>query len=104
MKKLAITLFVFISINGISFADEIHLQGDVVLKGKVIQVTEKHIEYDPEGARPFDLCPKDQVIKIVYSDGRVEEYSFKDEIFLFFYLRFLFCLCIGDFFKGWNLK
>jgi hypothetical protein len=50
-------------------ADEIHLQGGDILRGKIIQVTPQSIEYDPEGTRAFDIIPRGQISKIVYDDG-----------------------------------
>ncbi len=50
-------------------ADEIHLQGGEILRGKIIQVTSQSIEYDPEGTRAFDIIPRGQISKIVYDDG-----------------------------------
>lgn len=69
MKKL---LFVLVLIIATSvWADEIHLSDGRVFKGKIIRVTVKHIEYDPEGEKPFDLLPRGQIEKIVYDDGKV---------------------------------
>ncbi len=82
---MRIFLFLFlvcILFIGSLFADEIHLNDGSVIKGKILQVTEKKIEYDPDGDRPFGMFPTDQVTKIVYDDGKVIQISFKDEIYL----------------------
>lgn len=69
MKKL---LFVLIlTIATAAWADEIYLSDGRVFKGKIIRVTAKHIEYDPEGEKPFDILPRGQIEKIVYDDGKV---------------------------------
>jgi hypothetical protein len=58
---------------GPSYADEIHLNDGTVFKGTIIRITDKHIEYDPEGESPFDILPRGQIAKIVYDSGRVVE-------------------------------
>lgn len=50
-------------------ADEIRLKGGTVIKCKIVQVTPKFIEYDPEGSRAFDIIPRDQIVEIIYNDG-----------------------------------
>lgn len=52
-----------------SIADQIHLKDGSIINGKIIQVTPKTIEFDPEGSRPFDVLVRDQVIMIKYDDG-----------------------------------
>jgi RNase P/RNase MRP subunit p29 len=52
------------------FGDEIHLQGGNIIKGKVIQVTEKDVEYRLGKDRVFDVVNKSAVVKIIYDDGR----------------------------------
>ncbi len=69
MEKLSFLLF-FIIVSA-AWADEIHLNDGRVFKGKIIQVTVKHIEYDPEGDKPFDILPRGQIEKIVYDDGKI---------------------------------
>ncbi len=81
MKSYFLSFLILFLFYTVLFADEIHLQDGIIIKGKIIQLTEKHIEYDPEGGRPFDLCPRGQVKKIVYDDGRVVRSSFRDKIF-----------------------
>jgi hypothetical protein len=61
-----ITIFLFLT--NLS-ADEIRLKGGTVIKCKIIQVTPKYVEYDPEGSRTFDMIPRDQIVEIVYDDG-----------------------------------
>jgi hypothetical protein len=56
-----------------SYADEIHLNDGTVVKGAIIRITDRHIEYDPEGESPFDIFPRGQIAKIVYDSGRVVE-------------------------------
>jgi hypothetical protein len=70
MKTVIIALFLIFYISN-SFADEIRLKDGTVIKCKIIQVTPKYIEYDPEGARTFDMLPRDQVVVIIYNDGTV---------------------------------
>lgn len=56
-----------------SYADEIHLNDGTVVRGAIIRITDKHIEYDPDGESPFDILPRGQIAKIVYDSGRVVE-------------------------------
>ncbi len=81
MKNYLLSFLTILSFYSYSFADQIHLQDGTIIKGQIIQLTEKYIEYNPEGNRPFDMCPRGQVKKIVYDDGRVVQYSFKDKIY-----------------------
>lgn len=73
MKQYLITaislLLIFFSHN--LAADQIHLKDGSVINGKIIQVTPKTIEFDPEGSRPFDVLVRDQVIMIKYDDGTI---------------------------------
>jgi hypothetical protein len=39
-------------------ADEIHLNDGQVIRGKVLKVTERTIEYDPEGDEPSTSFPR----------------------------------------------
>lgn len=70
MKTAIMALFIFLSIS-YTFADEIRLKDGTVIKGKILRVTPKYIEYDPEGARAFDMLPRDQIAVIIYKDGTV---------------------------------
>jgi hypothetical protein len=69
MKRLSLLLFFIIA--SAAWADEIYLNDGRIFKGKIIQVTVKHIEYDPEGDKPFDILPRGQIQKIVYDDGKI---------------------------------
>ncbi|MBN2159506.1 MAG: hypothetical protein JW807_08930 [Spirochaetes bacterium] len=57
------------------YADQIFLSDGTSVKGTVIQVTDREIEYDPEGDRAFDVVDRSSVTKIVYADGRVVSYQ-----------------------------
>ncbi len=70
MKKALVILIIFLSYP--LWADSIYLNDGTVVKGKVIRITDKYIEYDPEGDRPYDFFPRGQISKIVYDDGREE--------------------------------
>ncbi len=75
MKKYLVIIFILCAAAllcaGTVYADEIHLNDGTVIKGKIIQVTEKAIEYDPEGDEPFAMIPRGQIFKIVYDSGNV---------------------------------
>lgn len=58
-------------LSSIGYADEIHLKDGTVIKGKIIRVTEKSIEYDPEGEIPFDIYPREKALKLKYDNGTV---------------------------------
>ena len=70
MKKYLIFAIITLFVSN-SYSDEIHLRDGTVVKGKIIQLAPKYIEYDPEGDKPFDLLPRGQIIKIIYDDGKV---------------------------------
>ncbi len=67
MKQLLFVLLLCISAP--VFADEIHLQDGSIYRGRIIQVTPQHVEYDPDGPRAFDIIPRGQIQKLVYDDG-----------------------------------
>ncbi len=69
MKKTVIVMFIFLWGSAL-LADEIHLNDGQVIRGKILKVTERTIEYDPEGDEPFDVFPRGQIMKIVYDSGR----------------------------------
>lgn len=51
-------------------ADTIHLKNGETLSGKILRVSETNIEYDPDGEIPFDTVRRDDVVKMVYSNGK----------------------------------
>lgn len=59
------------SFTGISFAEQIFLDDGSVLKGAIIQISDREIEYDPEGEKAFDVVDKARVSRILHDDGRV---------------------------------
>ncbi|HSV95871.1 MAG TPA: hypothetical protein VLM75_02935 [Spirochaetota bacterium] len=69
MKKTAIA-FLIVLWGPVLAADEIHLNDGQVIHGKILKVTERTIEYDPEGDEPFDVFPRGQILKIVYDGGK----------------------------------
>ena len=69
MKKTVIVVFIFLWGSAL-LADEIHLNDGQVIRGKILKVTERTIEYDPEGDEPFDVFPRGQIMKIVYDSGK----------------------------------
>ncbi|MBP7603366.1 MAG: hypothetical protein KBA15_05530 [Spirochaetes bacterium] len=68
--KQAIIAFAVVLWASVLLADEIHLNDGQVIRGKVLKVTERTIEYDPEGDEPFDVFPRGQIQKIVYDSGK----------------------------------
>lgn len=69
MKQAIIALAVVLWASVLT-ADEIHLNDGQVIRGKIVRVTERTIEYDPEGDEPFDVFPRGQILKIVYDSGK----------------------------------
>ncbi len=67
MKRILFILMLCTSAT--AFADEIHLQDGSIYRGRIIQVTPQHVEYDPQGPRAFDIIPRGQIQKLVYDDG-----------------------------------
>ncbi len=74
-SRICLTAIAFLLFLAPLRADEIHLKDGKVIKGKIIQITPKNIEYDPEGPKVFDVYPRDQVSRIVFDDGRVVMFS-----------------------------
>jgi hypothetical protein len=84
MKRLFYSILILAAFYGLSFADEIYLNDLKIIKGKIIQVTDKNVEYSQEG-KPFLIVPRDQVFKIKYDNGQVvqiAEIKGTDKIFL----------------------
>ena len=55
-----------------------------VIKGKIIQVTDKNVEFSQEG-KPLLIVPRDQVFKIKYDDGQevqIADLKGQDKIYL----------------------
>ncbi len=51
--------------------DMIYLKNNTIKYGKVLRVGDIHIEYDPEGEHPFDVCVRKDVEKIIYKNRKV---------------------------------
>ena len=69
MKIIKIIAVLILSTN--VYADEIHLVNGSILHGKVIDITEKNIEYNPDNSRPFDIIAKYKVKQIINNNGDV---------------------------------
>lgn len=85
MKTLFSIIFIFCFSNACLFADEIYLKDSKVIKGKILNVTEKNIEYSEEKGKPFLVIPRDKVAKIKYDNGeivQIPEEKRIDKIFL----------------------
>lgn len=50
--------------------DAILLKNEKILYGKILRVTNKNIEYDPQGNIPFDIVARKNVQKIIYRNGK----------------------------------
>jgi hypothetical protein len=84
MKKLFYILLLLPAFYSLSFADEIYLNDLSIIKGKIIQVTDINVEYSQEN-KPFITVPKNQVYKIIYDNGRIDQIAdvkVLDKIFL----------------------
>jgi hypothetical protein len=80
MKKIYFTMMILILGSAYLYADEIYLKDNSVIQGKIITVTAKTIEYDPEGDIPYDTIDRSKVVKIVYDNGKevvLNEKAFK---------------------------
>ena len=73
MKIFFLFAFIFLcqSIFGQKL-DEIVKKDNSRIKGKIIDIKDEYIEFDPEGDIPFIIINKTNVSAIIYSDGRVE--------------------------------
>ena len=74
MRKFILSI-VLIFAATVAYADTIYLKDGTVVKGRIIQITESRIEFNPGAGRAFDVVDKGTVIKIVYDDGRVVNYA-----------------------------
>jgi RNase P/RNase MRP subunit p29 len=84
MKKILFSLLIITAIYSFSSADEIYLNDLSIIKGKIIQVTDKNVEYSQEG-KPLLIVPRDKVFKIKYDNGQVvqiAEIKGTDKIYL----------------------
>ncbi|MBN2402430.1 MAG: hypothetical protein JXN64_08510 [Spirochaetes bacterium] len=83
--RIIFSILVFLCFfYGISFADEIYMNDLSVIRGKIIQVTDKNVEYSQEG-KPFLIVPREHVFRIKYDDGQVVQIADikgRDKIFL----------------------
>ncbi len=70
MKKLIFPLWMIL-FSTVLYADQIFLGDGTVLKGKIIQIGEHDVEFDPEGPVAFDVVDARSVVRIVYDDGKV---------------------------------
>ncbi len=68
MKKTIITLVMLLSVQAL-YADVIYLNDGKIINGRIIRVTGKTIEYDPDGEIPFNIIKRESVLKIVYDNG-----------------------------------
>ncbi|MBN1534027.1 MAG: hypothetical protein JXA20_15260 [Spirochaetes bacterium] len=75
MKRAAIVALL-LSWTTMLLADRIILRDSTEIRAKVIQVTKRGVEYNPGGDKAFDVIPRDQLMKIVYDDGREERFVF----------------------------
>jgi hypothetical protein len=72
MKKRAILMISIVMVCcGILRADTIFLKNGQTFSGKILRVTDANVEYDPDGPIPFDFVERENVLKLVYSNGRV---------------------------------
>ncbi len=69
--KIIIAIAAILLVGPSLFADEIYLSDGGVLKGSIIQITDTGVEYDPEGARAFEVIDKTTVAKIKYDNGTI---------------------------------
>lgn len=69
LSSLILSSLFIISYSPDARADEIRLKDGTIITGKIIQVTTRNIEYNPDGPRPFELIERDMVVEIIYSDG-----------------------------------
>jgi hypothetical protein len=73
MKTYFYIIFILISSLNILIADEIYLKNSKIIKGEVLQITVKNVEYREYNGLPFLIVPIDQVEKIVYSNELKKE-------------------------------
>jgi len=83
--KLIFIFVFFFSLVSYSVADELIMKDDRVLKGRVVQINDKNVRYEPEPGKAEEI-PVEGVKKIRYDDGR--EFTFAgmpplDSIYLY---------------------
>ncbi len=68
MKKIIIILVMILPVQ-VLYSDVIYLNDGKTVNGRIIRVTGKTIEYDPDGDIPFNIVKRESVSKIVYDNG-----------------------------------
>jgi opacity protein-like surface antigen len=69
-QKLLNTLIVITVSSSFLFADTINKKNGEELSGKILRITDKTIEFDPDGEIPFDIVTISEIENIVYSNGQ----------------------------------
>ncbi|MCP4131002.1 MAG: hypothetical protein GY754_08485 [bacterium] len=70
MKNKTIWLIcAIILISSNAFADYIYLKSGLIVRGKIVRITNNDVEYDPQGEVQFAIYPKKDVKKVVFSNG-----------------------------------
>jgi opacity protein-like surface antigen len=64
----------------VEFTDRIFLKDNSVISGKVTGTSGDYTEYNPAGPLLLDRVLTADIIKIVYSNGRVEDFSLKNGV------------------------
>jgi hypothetical protein len=73
MKTFYYSIFIIFFSISVLFADQIILKDASAIEGKILQITDKNIEYKQENGHPFLIISKDLVLKIKYDNGDILE-------------------------------
>ncbi|MEC3908739.1 hypothetical protein VOI54_17055 [Tamlana sp. 2201CG12-4] len=59
-------------------SDKIYLKNKEVINCKILRVTEKHVEIDPEGSKPFLMIDRTEINIIIYQDNTIVSFNEED--------------------------
>lgn len=71
MRLRIVTILMFIICSVPLWADVIYTKNGEQLSGQVLRITDKAVEYNPDGDIPFDLIKITEVEKIQFSNGEI---------------------------------
>lgn len=97
IAKDQIEKIIYSSGRQVEFTDRIYLKDNSVISGKVTGMNGDYTEYNPAGPLLIDKILTTDIIKIIYSNGRVEDFSLKNGIHVIY-------LTDGRFFRGKDIN
>jgi len=96
ITKDQVEKIIYSSGRQIEFTDRIFLKDNSMISGKITGLNGEYTEYNPSGPILIDRIATSDIIKIIYSDGRVEDLSLKNSTHVIY-------LTDGRFLRGKNI-